>query len=111
MYPYIEDTKPVRSRLRIGNKRRLIIFLLLLLFTLLSIFIPKKGTSQEKYREYQVGYKETYWSIAKRLQEAGYKPRADIRNIVTELTEASDIPAHELQAGDTILIPEVYCYE
>lgn len=105
MYPYIEDTKPVRPRLRIRNKLRLTIWLLLILCTLLTIFIPRKGTSQVNYKPFKVSYGDTYWGIAKQLQEQGYRSRADIRDIVHELISKSGIKPHELKEGDTIYIP------
>lgn len=107
MYPYIEDTKPVRRRLRIRNKLRLTIWLLLILCTLLTIFIPRKGASQVSYKPYRVAYGDTYWGIAKQLQEQGYRSRADIRDVVHELISKSSIPAHELREGDTIYIPDL----
>lgn len=106
MIPYIEDTKPVRPRLRIRNRIRFIVFLLLLLCTLLTIFI-RKGASQAEYRPFKVGYGDTYWQIAKDLQEQGYRSRADIRDVVYELIQKSGIKAHELREGDTIYLPDL----
>jgi hypothetical protein len=103
MIPYIEDTKPVRRRLRIKNRIRLTVFLLIIVCTLLTIFIPREGASQAEYKPYAVGYGDTYWEIAKELQEQGYK--ADIRDIVHELISKSGIKPHELKEGDTIYIP------
>ena len=105
MLPYIKRYEPVRPRLRIRNKLRLTIWLLLILCTLLTIFIPRKGTSQAVYKPFIVGYGDTYWEIAKGLQEQGYK--ADIRAIVHDLVSKSGIPAHELIEGDTIYIPDM----
>ena len=107
MYPYIEDTKPVRRRLRIRNKKRLIVSLMLIVLAFLAIIIPRQGTSQVSYKPYRVAYGETYWQIAKSLQEQGYRPRADIRDVVHELISKSSIPAHELREGDTIYIPDL----
>jgi len=71
------------------------------------IFIPQKGVGQVEYKPFKVAYGDTYWGIAKQLQQAGYKPRADIRDIVHELIQKSGIKAHELREGDTIFIPVV----
>ena len=105
MYPYIEDTKPVRRRLRIRNKIRFIVSLIIL-FTVISILIPDKGTSQVEFTEYQVSYGDTYWGIAKELQKNGYRAKDDIRAIIDELVMKSGIMAHELREGDTILVPD-----
>ncbi len=105
MYPYIEDTKPVRRRLRIRNKKRLIVSLMLIVLAFLAIIIPRQGTSQVSYKPYRVAYGDTYWGIAKQLQEQGYRSRADIRMIVHELISKSGIKPHELKEGDTIYIP------
>lgn len=107
MYLYIEDTKPARTRLRIRNKKRFIVSLILIVLTFLAIIIPRHGTSQVNYKPFKVSYGDTYWGIAKQLQQAGYKPRADIRMIVHELIQKSGIKAHELREGDTIFIPVV----
>ena len=107
MTPIIKEYEPPRRRLRIRSKKRLTVFLLIILLALLLIFIPKIGTSQVNYKPYTVGYGDTYWDIAKQLQAQGYKPRRDIREIVDELIKTSSIPAHELREGDTIYIPEL----
>ena len=103
----IKEYEPARTRLRIRNKKRLIVSLILIVLTFLAIIIPRKGTSQVSYKPYRVAYGDTYWGIAKQLQQAGYKPRADIRMIVHELIQKSGIKAHELREGDTIFIPVV----
>jgi len=59
------------------------------------------------YKPYRVAYGDTYWGIAKQLQEQGYRSRADIRDVVHELISKSSIPAHELREGDTIYIPDL----
>ena len=105
MLPVIKGYEPPKRRLRIKHKLRLTVFLLLIVCTLLAILIPKKGTSQVSYKPYRVAYGDTYWGIAKQLQQAGYKPRADIRDIVHELIQKSGIKAHELREGDIIFIP------
>ena len=105
MLPVIKGYEPPKWRLRIKHKLRLTVFLLLIVCTLLAILIPKKGTSQVSYKPYRVAYGDTYWQIAKQLQEQGYRPRADIRDIVHELIQKSGIKAHELKEGDTIFIP------
>lgn len=97
--------EPPKRRLRIRNKIRFIVSLIIL-FTVISILIPDKGTSQVEFTEYQVSYGDTYWGIAQDLQRQGYRPRADIRDIVYELISKSGIPAHELKEGDTIYIPD-----
>lgn len=107
MIPVIKEYEPARTRLRIRNKKRFIVSLMLIVCTLLAIFIPKKGTSQVNYKPFKVSYGDTYWQIAKQLQEEGYRPRADIRDIVHELVSKSGIRAHELKEGDIIFIPDM----
>lgn len=106
MLPYIKEYGPPHRRLRIKNRKRLIVFLVLILLILLMIFIPKKGATQANYIEYKVAYGDTYWQIARELQEAGYRPREDIRAVVHELISKSGIRADELKEGDTIYIPD-----
>ena len=96
-----------RRQLRIQNRLRFILFLLLILLPIVTFFIPKKGTSQVNYVPYTVGYKEYYWNIAKELQTKGYKADKDIRIVVDELQEMSGIPSYKLQEGDTILVPDM----
>jgi len=98
--------EPPKRRLRIRNKIRFIVSLIILL-AILATLIPEKGTSQVNYKPYRVAYGDTYWDIAKQLQQAGYKPRVDIRMIVHELIQKSGIKAHELKDGDIIYIPEL----
>ena len=107
MYPYIKRYEPARTRLRIKNRIRFIIFLLLILCTFLTFFIPKTGVGQVNYKPFTVSYGDTYWQIAKQLQEEGYRPRADIRDIVHELISKSGIKPHELKEGDTIYVPDM----
>jgi hypothetical protein len=108
MLPYIKEYEPPRRRLRIRNKIRLIVSLVLILLSFLTVFIPKRGTSQVDFTEYQVGYGDTYWGIAKKLQKAGYRSNADIRDVVHELVSKSGVMAHELKEGHVILVPEGY---
>ena len=105
MIPVIKEYEPPRRRLRIRNKFRFILILLLVICTVSTFFIHRIAQSQTAYRPYQVRFGDTYWDIAKQLQAQGYKPRRDIREIVDELIRASGIPAHQLREGDTIYIP------
>ena len=107
MVPVIKEYEPPRRRLRIRNKIRLIVSLILIVLTFLTIIIPRQGTSKVNYKPFKVSYGDTYWKIAKQLQEQGYRPRADIRDIVHELVQKSGIKAHELKDGDIIYIPEL----
>ena len=106
MLPAIKRYEPPRRRLRIRNKIRLIVSLILIVLTFLAIIIPRQGTSQVNYKPFKVSYGDTYWQIAKQLQKQGYRSRADIRDVVHELISKSGIPAHELKEGDTIYIPD-----
>lgn len=101
----IKYVPPLKRRYRIKNKKRFIIFLIIISLPIMAILIPDKADSQVSYKPYTVGYREYYWHIARDLQEAGYKK--DIRDIVDELVIQSGIPAHELREGDTILIPDL----
>lgn len=103
----IQLQEPPKRRLRIRNKRRFIVALILIVFTFLSFFIPKTGVGQVEYKPFKVAYGDTYWDIAKSLQEQGYRPRSDIRDVVHELVQKSGIKAHELREGDTILLPDL----
>jgi len=94
-----------RRQLRIQNRLRFILFLLLILLPVITFFIQHTGRTETKWVEYQVGYGEYYWHIAKQLQQKGYKK--DIRLIVDELQEMSGIPSYKLQEGDTILVPDM----
>jgi hypothetical protein len=107
MLPVIKRYEPPKRRLRIRNKTRLIVSLVLILLSFLTVFIPKRGTSQVNFIPYTVGYGDTYWGIAKELQKQGYRSRDDIRDIVDELIQKSGIMAHELKEGDTIYIPDL----
>lgn len=107
MLPLTKEYKPSCRRLSIKNKIRITIILLLILCTLSTILIHRAVNSQTIYIPYKVRYGETYWGIANELQQAGYKPFADIRAIVHELVTESGIPAHQLKEGDTILIPDL----
>ena len=106
MVPVIKEYEPPRRRLRIRNKKRLMVSLILIVLAFLFIIIPHQGTSQVNYKPYRVSYGDTYWQIAKQLQEEGYRPRADIRDIVHELIQKSGIKAHELREGDIIYLPD-----
>lgn len=103
MTPSINHEPPLKRRYRIKNKKRFIVFLMIILLPFVAILIPNKAESQVNYVPYVVGYKEYYWHIARGLQEDGYNK--DIRDIVDELVRQSGIPAHGLKEGDTIYIP------
>ena len=107
MLPAIKRYEPPRRRLRIRNKTRLIVSLILIVLTFLAIITPRQGTSQVNYKPFKVSYGDTYWQIARQLQKQGYRPRADIRDIVHELVSKSGIRAHELKEGDIIFIPDI----
>ena len=98
---------PKQRRLRIKNKIRFMLFVLVVVLTIITCFIPRRGTGQVSYKPYRVAYGDTYWGIAKELQEQGYRSRADIRDVVHELVELSGIPAHELKEGDIIFVPNI----
>ena len=105
---YIQLWEPSKQRrLRIKNKIRFMLFALVVLLTIIACFIPRRGTGQVSYKPYCVAYGDTYWGIAKKLQEQGYRSRADIRDVVHELVELSGIPAHELKEGDIIFVPNI----
>lgn len=107
MLSYITRYEPVRRRLRVKNKARLTIALLILVTILLIIFIPTRVASQVNYKPFKVAYGDTYWEIARELQASGYRPRTDVRVIVGELVQQSGIRAHELREGDTIYVPDL----
>ena len=109
MILYVKRYEPPRRRLRIKNKLRMVLFLLLILCILMVFLIPEpdKGVGQTNYTPLQVRYGDTYWQIARDLQKQGYKAKDDIRRVVYELTQKSGIPAHELEEGDIIYIPSM----
>ena len=81
MLPYIKEYEPPRRRLRIKNRIRLTIVLLIIFCTLSTLFIHRTVKSQVAYKPYTVAFGDTYWSIARGLQAAGYGGRKDIRDI------------------------------
>ncbi len=101
----IKYVPPLKRRYRIKNKKRFIIFLIIISLPIMAIMIPVETDSQIIYRPYEVRYGEYYWHVAKRLQDEGYDK--DIRDIVDELQKVSGIPSCELKEGDTILIPDL----
>jgi len=107
MLPILIRYEPPRRRLRIKSKVRLIVSLVLILLAFLTVFIPKRGTSQVDWKPYKVYYGDTYWGIAKQLQKQGYRSRDDIRAVVDELIKRSGIMAHELKESDIIYIPDL----
>jgi hypothetical protein len=107
MLPHIKRYEPPKRRLRIRNIKRLIVSLILIVLAFLAIIIPRQGTSQVEFVEYQVGYGDTYWGIAQQLQKRGYKPNTDVRNVIDELIRKSGIMAHELKESDIIYIPDL----
>jgi hypothetical protein len=106
MLPYIKRYEPPKRRLRIRNKTRFVVCLIILL-TIIAFLIPEKGTSQVNWKSYHVSYGDTYWGIAKELQKNGYRSNADIRDVVHELVSKSGIQAHELKEGDIIFVPNI----
>lgn len=103
-----EAQEPPKRRLRVKNKVRFMMFVAvtLMIVAILAVFMPReKGRGNVEYKPYRVTFGDTYWHIAKELQKAGYKPQADIREVVHELVELSGIKAHELKEGDIIYVP------
>ena len=107
MVPIIKEYEPPRRRLRIRNKIRFIVSLIIIIYAICSFFIPDKTTAQVNFIPYKVSYGDTYWNIAKELQAKGYKSNKDIRIVVDELVAKSGIKAHELKEGDIILVPDL----
>lgn len=100
--------EPPKRRLRIQNRLRFILFLLLILLPVITFFIQHTGRTETKwveYRPYVVSYGDTYWQLARKAQDNGYN--ADIRVIIDRMVERSGIKAHELKEGDIIWIPEI----
>lgn len=99
-----------RPRYRIVNKGnfiRSIVLLISLIALLFFIFTPaKKAPVNISYKEYYVKTGDTYWSIAGKLQSEGYRDNFDIRVVVDELIDKSQIRADNLKAGDIIYIPK-----
>lgn len=104
MLPLKEYEPPCR-RLRIRNRKRLFVTLLIVVCVVSALLI-RPAESQTEYEPYTVSYGDTYWGIAQELQAAGYKANKDIRAVVDELVRESGIPAHELRDGDVIRIPK-----
>jgi len=99
--------EPPKRRLRIKNWIHFILFTLIVVLVIITLFIPKGGHSSIEFKPYRVSYGDTYWGIAKELQKKGYKPQADIRDVVHELIQISGIPAHRLKDGDIIYVPDL----
>lgn len=97
---------------RLPNKTDRGDLLLIIIISAICIITIRVLDSEEKYEptatgfiEYRVAYGDTYWSIARQLQEKGYKK--DIRRIVDELIEMSGIRPEDLKENDIIVIPKL----
>lgn len=93
--------------MKIKNRLRFIMFIVIAVLLFCSTIKHNKAEEQIRWVEYEVSEGEYYWHIARSLQQQGYKSRTDIRRVVDQLEEMSGIPAYELKAGDTILVPEL----
>ena len=68
--------------------------------TLMGLNDASSMTKQE-YKEITIQYGDTLWNIASQ-----YMPESnDIRRAVYRLCQINEISAHELKAGQTLLIP------
>lgn len=95
---------------RLPNKTDRGDLLLIIIISAICIITIRVLDSEEEYEptgfiEYRVAYGDTYWSIARQLQEKGYKK--DIRRIVDELIEMSGIRPEDLKENDIIVIPKL----
>jgi len=84
---WIQLQEPPKRRLRIQSRTRFIVFILFIVLAITAFVIPGQGRSNVEYKPYRIGYGDTYWHIVWQLQEAGYRPRADIRILVPNLEE------------------------
>lgn len=97
----------IKRQIKIKSKFRFIFFVLVLLTIITILCWPRTSCSNTEYQPYRVAFGDTYWNIAKELQKAGYKPNADIREIVHELVQQSGTKAHQLREGDIIYVPKI----
>ena len=77
-----------------------IVFLVMISNTLLGLNNVSSLTQRE-YIEIEVQYGDNLWNISKKYMGADN----DIRKSVHTLCQLNDISAHELQAGQKLIIP------
>lgn len=96
---------PARQLLLIARK---IFIFLIISISLILVIIPQNTQKNIEMTEYTVSYGDTYWKLARKAQDAGYKK--DVRVIVDEMINKSGIMAHELKEGDAIWVHEIKDY-
>ncbi len=97
--------KKQTMKLRIVNKKRLVLSLTLVMFLMIScIFGTVSGKEQQEektYVEYTVTYGDTLWKIAERHNYAG----ADVREVIYNIQTANALSGSDIEQGRTLLIP------
>ena len=94
-----------RYRIKSGSRFILfaafsIVFLVMIINTFLGLYNASSLTQQE-YIEIEVGYGDNLWNIANK-----YMPdNDDIRKSIHILCNINGISAHELKAGQILLVP------
>jgi LysM repeat protein len=95
------------KKYRIKSHLRFCIFLtLVLILTIITTgtvlgFNESAGITKEQYTEVKIIVGDTLWDLAK-----SYGPKdKDIRRTVHRICKINDISAHDIQPGQSILIP------
>jgi hypothetical protein len=95
------------KRYRIKSRGRFITFLVFVILVTVTFastimgFNSADGITEREYFEITVEHGDTLWQLAR--QHMPYN--TDIRRAVHTLSTLNNISAHELQAGQTLIIP------
>lgn len=97
-----------KKKIKIANKRKFIVSILLLISTCLIITITLTSRNkvysskyEENYVEVTIQRGDTLWSIALNNKPESY----DTREIVYEIMMANDLEDSKLNPGDVIKVP------
>lgn len=97
--------KKRRRKIKVVNKRRLSIFIsILLVITYPAIMLAMEKPAKSKNESFINVYIEqgdTLWDIAKE----NLPPKTDIRNFVHQIKLANDLDSALIREGDSIIVP------
>ena len=94
-------TYKIKSQIRFTLFVALIIVLILMISNTILGLNNAVSLTQQEYIEITVQYGDTLWHIAKEFMPES----TDIRKAVYTLSSINEIAAHELKAGQVLLIP------